>query len=770
MSFVLKSVELSNIRNHEYVLFEPDIDGVTSIQGKNGSGKTTLVNAIAWCLYGTKMGGSTNKSVIRDGVEYEPDKIYAKVGFIVSGQEYYVHKRVVSKAGTVESNLYVLQDDGEWKHLVGPAVSQTHKEIKKIIGMDEKGFLSSVLVQQKQVDKLILSTPAERAGVIEDLTGITSITNAIKAARKEYKSLKDASTYSSADAEGIAEHEDAIVELGRKIALVEQEIVFDAEKLEELKQEGIRYKEAYDIHKARREEKTQYENELNVAEGRLSDKLTERDELVADRDERKKSLGSMNSLENAKKVIADKNEAQAERDRVFQALSRAQNALQANQETIKEQQDLLDSVTSQYGDQLETALQEQEDTLTASQTCLREYKDNVVSLRTSNKSLKTAIEALSHDDGECPTCLQKVDEPDNVIQGLQSQIDENDKIIEQSNNDALALDEEIKKTTEVIQSLEKAIQGKKKLEEAQAQQDLLQKTVDEQTGNYNTITKRLESLEKKAEKASNIVYQLEEYQRVLKKAQSSSKQVNTLQIEINNLKEKIGKIDTISKSKFEKLEGLLEKKRSDYQTLNQELTEKRGREAVLREKLNSVENSVIKLREDYEKHQKLMEGLAVAASTVKILEEFKKARVDSSVPLITNYASNFISDFTNGKFIRLTLDSKFNTHVTLSNGVERSVNELSGGELSAAAIALRLAISMLLSGGVEKTALILDEVLISMDEDRAHNIMNTVKEVSRGQVIFIAHSDSINTIADKVFELRLNRNVDDATEESEEAD
>lgn len=770
MSFVLKSVELSNIRNHEYVLFEPDLDGVTSIQGKNGSGKTTLVNAIAWCLYGTKMGGSTNKSVIRDGVEYEPDKIYAKVGFVVSGQEYYVHRKVVSKAGSSESNLYVLQENGEWKHHAGPSVRHTQGELKKIIGMDEKGFLSSVLVQQKQVDKLILSKPEERAGVIEDLTGITSITNAIKVARKEYNSLKDASTYSSADAEGIAEHEEVIVDLGRQIALIEQDIVFEAEKLEELKQEGVRYKEAYDIHKARREEKAEYENNLNIAESRLSDKITERDDLVADRDARKQSLGSMNSLENAKKVIADKNAAQEERDKVFQALSRAQNALQSNQETVKEQQALLDSVTAQYGDKLETALTEQQDALSALQTRLGEHQESIVSLRTSNKSFQTAIEALSHDDGECPTCLQKVDEPNSVIQGLQSQVDENNKTIEQRNEDALALSEEIKSITKTVQNLEAAIQSEKKLGEAKTHQESLQKTVDEQTGNYNTITNRLESLEKKAEKASNIVYQLEEYQRVLKKAQTASKQVNTLQIEINNLKEKIGKIDTISKSKFEKLESLLEKKRSDYQVKNQELTEKRGKEAVLREKLNSVEKSIVKLREDYDKHQKLMEGLAVAASTVKILEEFKRARVDSSVPLITNYASNFISDFTNGKFIRLTLDSKFNTHVTLSNGVERSVNELSGGELSAAAIALRLAISMLLSGGVEKTALILDEVLISMDEDRAHNIMNTVKEVSRGQVIFIAHSDAINTIADKTFELEMTRNVDENTEDSTDED
>src|SRR5699024_12151424 len=130
--------------------------------------------------------------------------------------------------------------------------------------------------------------------------------------------------------------------------------------------------------------------------------------------------------------------------------------------------------------------------------------------------------------------------------------------------------------------------------------------------------------------------------------------------------------------------------------------------------------------------QKLMSNLSVASSTVSDLDEFKRTRVETAVPLIAGYASNFISQFTDGKFVRLELDTKFNSHVMMSDGTKRSVSELSGGELSSAAIALRLAIAMLFNGGNEKTSLILDEVLISMDNERADNIMNTIKQVSRG--------------------------------------
>ena len=55
---------------------------------------------------------------------------------------------------------------------------------------------------------------------------------------------------------------------------------------------------------------------------------------------------------------------------------------------------------------------------------------------------------------------------------------------------------------------------------------------------------------------------------------------------------------------------------------------------------------------------------------------------------------------------------------------------------------------MLLSSS-EKNVLILDEVLVSMDEERARLIMETISSMTNSQIIFIAHSAEINTIADK---------------------
>ena len=49
--------------------------------------------------------------------------------------------------------------------------------------------------------------------------------------------------------------------------------------------------------------------------------------------------------------------------------------------------------------------------------------------------------------------------------------------------------------------------------------------------------------------------------------------------------------------------------------------------------------------------------------------------------------------------------------------------------------------------------LILDEVLVSQDSERAENILNTIQQVVSGQVIIIAHNGIVEAIADKVVEL-----------------
>ena len=68
-------------------------------------------------------------------------------------------------------------------------------------------------------------------------------------------------------------------------------------------------------------------------------------------------------------------------------------------------------------------------------------------------------------------------------------------------------------------------------------------------------------------------------------------------------------------------------------------------------------------------------------------------------------------------------------------------------------MSLRLAIAMLLNSGADQNTVILDEVLVSQDGARAEQILSTIKEMFQGQVVLIAHNESIDSIADKIVTL-----------------
>ena len=137
---------------------------------------------------------------------------------------------------------------------------------------------------------------------------------------------------------------------------------------------------------------------------------------------------------------------------------------------------------------------------------------------------------------------------------------------------------------------------------------------------------------------------------------------------------------------------------------------------------------------------------------MKTLSEFKDLRIKTAIPSLSSIASEILNKFTNGDFIELKLNEQFEASVVTSTGKERSVSVLSGGELSAAAIALRLAIALFLQDGTQ-SLLILDEVLVSMSEDRQQQILETISSLSSSQIILIAHSQVANSFADKVIDL-----------------
>jgi len=190
---ILKKVIIENIRSHKYLEFEPASIGVTAISGENGAGKSTIVDAFSWSLFGTRLHGLRNKNYIREGVDAKEETVQVTSYIRVGNTDFMIRRKITSNEGACECKVFSYNEEiGDWEFESGPAVTHAESFIRSVLNIDEKGFLSSVFIQQKQVDQIVSASPTERGQVIEKLIGVSAITESTKLAREESRALQRA--------------------------------------------------------------------------------------------------------------------------------------------------------------------------------------------------------------------------------------------------------------------------------------------------------------------------------------------------------------------------------------------------------------------------------------------------------------------------------------------------------------------------------------------------------------------------------------------------
>ena len=125
-------------------------------------------------------------------------------------------------------------------------------------------------------------------------------------------------------------------------------------------------------------------------------------------------------------------------------------------------------------------------------------------------------------------------------------------------------------------------------------------------------------------------------------------------------------------------------------------------------------------------------------------------------PDLSDLASSFLRDLTNGRYTELELDEDYGTTL-LDDGDPKAV--ISGGEEDVANLALRLAISQMIAerAGQPLSLLVLDEIFGSLDEDRRLAVVDLLRSLADRfpQVILITHIDSVRDGFDRVIRVGL---------------
>jgi len=759
MSINIKQVEISNIQAHKHFVFIPNSEGVTAIRGANGTGKSTIVDSIAWALYGTKPPGVSKAiDLYNEEASFPKDKCFVKVELTVDGRHFTVERKMLDKKGKTECNVvehFVDEEtkESEDRHQAGPAVSHAEIYIRKILRMDEKGFLTAILIQQKEVDKLISATARERAAVIEKLTGISSISNALTEARQEYNVINK--TVNALDVD-----EKEVVEKKKEYSKLVADLAKETKKVEDLQLKSQKSKALYTKLSTQVEEEYQKiqdndnnrkrENFLNAKIETYEENL---EELVKEKDIQKKQLSlvvagsNVEELETQIKTLRrDLNSKQVQYNELIRDIKKSEDKITQHKSLLEKStvKTLQDASNSQY--KAEAKVEQLKNKI-------NDHHDSNISLNSEIKKLERAIRVLSSDKGTCPTCLQDVEDAKAAVEMLNKQKEEINEKIDSNDSEISSLSETCDKTenlvekfTLLVEALEETETLNSEIKDNSDKRDKLKATIVASEAEIDALTKVYDEAKKQADKK-------ESYDNLVTRIKKLAEAINTMKGELNSIQDSIKQSGAISESALESVRKKMASAHDSYNSDSIAYTESSGDLKVFKEKINNLEQNIENLEKEVKSYKALLNSREIAKATVQVIEEFKKDRINNSVPIIESYASDLITRFTEGKFTGIKMDDKFNTKVVLSNGKTRSVGSLSGGELSLSSIALLISISMLLNGSGSKNPIILDEVFVSQDSNRADLSISTIKEVCQGQVIMIAHNESLDSIADKVVEL-----------------
>ena len=738
MGLLIKEIHIKNIRSHEDFVFKPHLTGVTSINGVNGSGKSTIVNSFSWCLYGTKFSGQKNKTFIRDGVDAKEKEVSVTSYILVNGEEYKIKRKLLDNKGTCECNVFKKKDE-EYIKEAGPAVSHTERYIRELLGIDEKGFLSSIFIQQKQVDQIISASAKERSIIIEKLTGILALTKSIDLAKEEYKTLQKAANLINVEDDS---------EVIKKINT-------EKDTINELRKFLNNGKKDYDLLKEQIEIKNQ-ELEEEDKKQEIKNQLTQ------------EYIQTKSNISNYNKVIDEnikilENNKKNKKVKVLQnedELKEKQKELNTKIKTETDKYNYVKSVLLSLEEKinkkiildLELLIEETIEYIQKLEKDIEDKTTEKLVLKTEITHNNQLIKALKNNDASCPVCGSPIEEEFQSLEDL----------VEKTKNKK----EHFKNIEVEIVSLTSILNEEKNNLNIYNQNLVFKKEKEEALLLYKEKEKELKKLEKIIKKIDTELSVVNNHLSEInlhKEAISLTKEIEQNIIEYTNrlneekekkkqLEKKKNELNALDKKSYKVLKDDTLNENKKFNDLKTDLLQKKQQFMYSKEKYENLildKNRIDKAKLEYDK---LMTEVSVYVKMIKLLTEFKKERILNSVPMITDIASDIFMKFTNNDFLKLELNDKFEVIVQTKDNIIRPVGLLSGGELSTAAIALRIAISLFLNNE-DQSLLILDEVLVSMDDERTQNILETIAEITNTQLIFIAHNHLINDISDKIVEL-----------------
>ena len=751
-------LRLVNFRQHELTELEFG-PGLTGIVGPNGAGKTTLLEAIAWVMYGTKAARGGKDSIRRRGAPPR-SKVEVEMDFALGPHQF----RVVR--GLHSAELY--QDGGAAP--VANSLDAVTERITRLLGMTREEFFNTYFTGQKELAVMAAMSAPERAQFLSRVLGYERIRAAqdrLKERRLTLRARLEALESGIPEPAALAAEERA-ADARRDAALAAESA--GAALLEAADAKLAEIRPRWEAAQQLRERAQALESERRVLETQLRSvrekgaalarQATDAAAARAGLDEMRQRLAALAALRDEvqrldqqaeafgaqRTAVAQLAEVRARITTIDDAVARLPqpDALATARARTKELRAELAALTLQVEERRTAWVRDAQDARTRRQGLLDQYQE----LKDQRHRVMEA-----GPEGACPTCARPLGKDYESLLGVL------DRQLEELDGRRIRLERELSEAAGEEGRLEARLGERQGLLEDRGRLDGRISALEAAAGaaataydqaRHDEVRRGIRALEPLALQAPRLEVVAEQEESLLAASGEADREGERLGVRIAALATELATLQ-FTDAAFQALraaEGSADRERRGAELA---LVRARGDREGAEEACRSVARRKAEAAERRQEASRVAADLSLHQEVDRALTDLRTDLNQSLRPELSEIASAFVRDLTNGRYTELELDESYMATL-LDDGDPKAV--ISGGEEDIANLALRLAISQMIAerAGQPLSLLVLDEIFGSLDEERRAAVVELLRSLADRfpQVILITHIDSVREGFDRV--------------------
>ena len=743
---MITRLRLKNWRSHLDSSFTFS-SGTNALLGRIGTGKSSCLDAICFAFFGTFPKLQTRRLKLDEVIMKKPiikNRAEVEVSFKSNGKLYTVKRIIERGKGTTYSEL---REDG--KLIEAPNSQRVTELVEKILKVDYDLFSKAIYSEQNALDYFLRIPRGQRMKKIDELLMIDKF----EKARAGTVSLINK----------IAERK-----IGKESVIEQTDLESVQKIIGELKQVLSSYKNQKQTLQKKLEEVAKTKNAI---ESELSELRSVKENLEKLRMEEKgissaiqETLITLENLETSLKKVdktsVEKNlnfftrlskeleslltEKQKELQKLQNSYSRKKAEAEMTEEKLKrlelelkekaQLKKMYTKLEKKLGKDVDKKLEEKK-------LLLEKYVGEIEAYKMKVDDLKNTIEQLTPSISKCPVCGSKLTEEKrkSIIERKQSQIK---SLVEKMNNliekkkieerELNRLNDFVRKLHDLQIELKDYQKVQNELETTKNIFNIISESVEKAEKEVKALEKEVEDLKKKYEDVREKKQALELITYRLKEYYEKKERLEKLNNERLLIEEKIKEVEKKLEGKnLEEMDNWLKNLIAKEREISTKLS---GIEQLIKEKetrLNDFESTlhtVKKAKEEVNKLEKLLEELKLFEAALKQTQTELRKEFITSVNYTMNKLWPTLYPYKDLQGIRLSIEEgDYNLQLQERSGAWVDVEGItSGGERSLAALALRIAFSLVLAPQLR--ILILDEPTANLDSVAITELATTLRE------------------------------------------